>query len=159
MILETSRLVLRPMTMADAPALFAILGDAEAMEFWGRPPLPRLATVEAQMADELAAMQALGTVSTGARLQGMARRTDAASDAVPVELKAVDARWPLYGQFRLEGGRRAQGLQLQAERQLSDERKPDEQRPGGEPPAHRCRHPRCDLLRPLLDPSPLPAPS
>ncbi len=61
----------------------------------------------AAAADELAAMQALGTVSTGARLQGMARRTDAASDAVPVELKAVDARWPLYGQFRLEGGRRA----------------------------------------------------
>ena len=60
MILETSRLVLRPMTMTDAPALFAILGDAEAMEFWGRPPLPRLATVEAQMADELAAMRAGG---------------------------------------------------------------------------------------------------
>ena len=57
MILKTDRLMLRPMTMADAPALFAILGDAEAMEFWGRPPLPRLATVEAQMADELAAMQ------------------------------------------------------------------------------------------------------
>ena len=58
-------------------------------------------------ADELAAMQALGTVSTGARLQAMARRADTSENAVPVELKAVDARWPLYGQFRIEGGRQA----------------------------------------------------
>ncbi|KPF78242.1 ABC transporter permease [Novosphingobium sp. AAP93] len=53
-------------------------------------------------ADELAAMQALGTVSQGTRLQAMARRGD---DAAPVELKAVDARWPLYGQFKVNGGR------------------------------------------------------
>src|ERR1700743_1047155 len=58
MSLKTARLVLRPMVMADAPSLFAILGDAETMAFWNRPPLPRLATVEAQMADELAAMAA-----------------------------------------------------------------------------------------------------
>jgi ribosomal-protein-alanine N-acetyltransferase len=58
MILRTARLLLRPMARADAPALFAILGDAEAMRFWDRPPLPRLATVEAQMEDELAAMAA-----------------------------------------------------------------------------------------------------
>jgi len=57
-------------------------------------------------ADEMAAMRALGTVSKGARLQAMAR-TGASGDAVPVELKAVDARWPLYGQFRVEGGRAA----------------------------------------------------
>jgi len=63
-------------------------------------------------AKELSAMRALGTVSAGARLQAMARtvgapRSNASSDAVPVELKAVDARWPLFGQFRLEGGRAA----------------------------------------------------
>ena len=56
--LTTARLVLRPMILADAPALFAILGDPEAMAFWDRPPLPRLATMEAQMEDELAAMAA-----------------------------------------------------------------------------------------------------
>ena len=58
MILKTERLVLRPLAMADAPALFAILGDPAAMEFWDRPPLPRIATVEALLADELAAMAA-----------------------------------------------------------------------------------------------------
>src|SRR5690606_22513866 len=57
-ILFTTRLTLRPLQAADAPALFAILGDGAAMAFWDRPPLPRLATVEAQLADELAAMAA-----------------------------------------------------------------------------------------------------
>ena len=58
-------------------------------------------------ADELAAMRRLGAVSHGVRLQAMARRAESADDAVPVELKAVDARWPLYGAFTLEGGRKA----------------------------------------------------
>ncbi len=44
------------MAARDAPALFTILGDEEAMAFWHRPRLPRLATVEALLADELAAM-------------------------------------------------------------------------------------------------------
>lgn len=61
----------------------------------------------AAAADELAAMRAMGRVSAGVRLQAMARRADDTGDAVPVELKAVDARWPLYGQFRIEGGRKA----------------------------------------------------
>lgn len=56
-------------------------------------------------ADELAAIRALGAVSQGTRLQAMARRADSADDAAPVELKAVDAKWPLYGQFKVDGGR------------------------------------------------------
>lgn len=60
MILQTARLTLRPLQMGDAASLFAILGDAQAMRFWHRPPLPRLATVQAQLADELAAMAAGG---------------------------------------------------------------------------------------------------
>jgi ribosomal-protein-alanine N-acetyltransferase len=62
MILTTERLVLRPMEAGDAPGLFAILGDPDAMAFWDRAALPRLATMEAQMADELAAMAAGGFV-------------------------------------------------------------------------------------------------
>ncbi len=58
-------------------------------------------------ADELAEMRRLGAVSQGVRLQAMARRAESTDDAVPVELKAVDARWPLYGAFTVDGGRRA----------------------------------------------------
>ncbi len=57
--------------------------------------------------EEITAMHALGTVSQGARLQAMARRADSSEDAVPVAIKSVDARWPLYGQFRVDGGRAA----------------------------------------------------
>ena len=62
MILKTDRLTLRAMAEGDAPALFAILGDPAAMAFWDRAALPRQTTVEAQMADELAAMAAGGFV-------------------------------------------------------------------------------------------------
>ncbi|MDT0574833.1 FtsX-like permease family protein [Croceicoccus sp. F390] len=48
-------------------------------------------------ADELAAMAALGQVSSGMRLQAIAVAGDRTA---PVQLKSVDARWPLYGQFR-----------------------------------------------------------
>ncbi len=58
MILSTQRLVLRPMTGADAPCLFAILGDPEAMRFWDRPPIRRLAVVEEMVGEQLAAMAA-----------------------------------------------------------------------------------------------------
>ncbi|RQW43260.1 FtsX-like permease family protein, partial [Novosphingobium sp. LASN5T] len=56
---------------------------------------------------EMAAMRALGTVSAGTRLQAMARLPQGDDVAVPVELKAVDARWPLYGALTLENGRKA----------------------------------------------------
>ena len=56
--LTTARLILKPQTMADAPALFAILGDAEAMRFWNRPAVARLAVVEETVREQQAAMAA-----------------------------------------------------------------------------------------------------
>jgi RimJ/RimL family protein N-acetyltransferase len=56
--LATRRLMLRPMTADDAPALFAILGDTEAMRFWDRPPLARLAVAEDMVAEQLGWMAA-----------------------------------------------------------------------------------------------------
>ena len=46
MILTTERLVLRPQETSDSVALFAILGDPQAMRFWSRPAVPRLAVVD-----------------------------------------------------------------------------------------------------------------
>jgi RimJ/RimL family protein N-acetyltransferase len=56
--LITERLALRPVREGDGGALFALLGDPIAMEFWDRDPLPRLGTAEALLADELAAAAA-----------------------------------------------------------------------------------------------------
>ena len=53
-------------------------------------------------ADEKAALEEYGTISGGTRLQAMATVPDSAA---PVELKAVDARWPLYGTLTLADGR------------------------------------------------------
>ena len=55
-------------------------------------------------AAETAAFAAAGQVSGGMRLQAMARAGDLAA---PIELKAVDAKWPLVGQFKLKDGRSA----------------------------------------------------
>jgi len=68
-------------------------GDIEAT-VWQR--LPNQA--------ELSAFAGLGAVSQGTRLQAMAT---AGNVAVPVELKAVDAAWPLTGRFLLADGRSA----------------------------------------------------
>lgn len=57
MILETERLCLRPLRSEDAPALFAILGDAEAMRYWDRPAIARAATAAEIVASQLAATQ------------------------------------------------------------------------------------------------------
>ncbi|MEN2785299.1 ABC transporter permease [Sphingomonas qilianensis] len=54
-------------------------------------------------ADERAAMAALGTVSETASMQATAVGGSAAEPLiVPIELKAVDARYPLYGQLTLQ---------------------------------------------------------
>ncbi len=54
-------------------------------------------------ADERAALARYGTVSGGFRLQAMASTPD---NAAPVELKAVDTLWPLYGTLTLADGRK-----------------------------------------------------
>jgi len=56
MILKTDRLVLRPQALADAPDLFAILSDPEAMRFWNRPAILRLAVAEELVREQQAAM-------------------------------------------------------------------------------------------------------
>ena len=55
MILTTTRLTLRPQEQGDAAALFAILGNRQAMRFWNRPPLSYLAIAEALIAEQQAA--------------------------------------------------------------------------------------------------------
>ncbi len=54
--------------------------------------------------EERRALANNGLLSEGVRLQAMARSGDT---AVPVELKAVDAAYPLYGALTLKDGRRA----------------------------------------------------
>jgi ribosomal-protein-alanine N-acetyltransferase len=56
MILTTERLVLRPQKTQDSLDLFTILGDPQAMRFWGRPPITRLAVVDELIAEQQAAM-------------------------------------------------------------------------------------------------------
>lgn len=52
---------------------------------------------------ELAALEEYGTVSGGTRLQAMARVGDATA---PIELKAIDDKWPLFGALTLQDGRK-----------------------------------------------------
>ena len=59
-------------------------------------------------AEERAAMARLGPLSETIRMQSMAiRDTPQGARTVPVELKAVDAPYPLYGALTLSGGRTA----------------------------------------------------
>ncbi|KEO91993.1 ABC transporter permease [Erythrobacter longus] len=51
--------------------------------------------------EEQASLGEFGTLSGGYRLQAMANTDDAAA---PVELKAVDGKWPLFGSFTLADG-------------------------------------------------------
>ncbi len=57
-------------------------------------------------ADERAAMARLGTVSETVRMQAMAVR---GTNSVPIELKGVDAVYPLYGALALNDGTAAKG--------------------------------------------------
>jgi len=68
-----------------------ILGGDLEIEVWQRALDP----------DEIAYLETYGAVSRGYRLQAMA---SSASTAVPVELKAVEANWPMVGELLVEGG-------------------------------------------------------
>jgi len=56
MILKTTRTTLRPQQQGDAEALFTILNDPEAMRFWSRPPITRLAVVNELLREQQSAM-------------------------------------------------------------------------------------------------------
>ncbi|MEP5727189.1 MAG: ABC transporter permease, partial [Erythrobacter sp.] len=51
--------------------------------------------------EERKALSKYGEISGGFRLQAMATTSD---NAAPIELKAVDAKWPLYGDLTLVDG-------------------------------------------------------
>lgn len=69
-----------------------LLGGDLEVEVWQRGLRP----------DEVKALGQYGTISSGYRMQAMANTPDAAA---PVELKAVDAKWPMFGRLLLADGR------------------------------------------------------
>jgi putative ABC transport system permease protein len=69
-----------------------LLGGDLEVEVWQRDLRP----------DERTAIAEYGEVSSGYRLQAMASTPDAAA---PIELKAVDAKWPMFGTLTLTDGR------------------------------------------------------
>ena len=69
-----------------------LLGGDLEIEVWQRDLLP----------EEKAALAEYGRISGGTRLQAMAT---AGANAAPIELKAVDDAWPLYGALTLADGR------------------------------------------------------
>ncbi|MDE1918539.1 MAG: FtsX-like permease family protein [Sphingomonadales bacterium] len=69
------------------------LGGDVQLTLWQRDLSPQ----------ERAALARFGRISGGTRMQAMA--TGANSVAAPIELKAVDANWPLVGRLTLVGGR------------------------------------------------------
>jgi len=69
-----------------------LLGGDLEVEVWQRDLAP----------DQRAALEEYGEVSSGFRLQAMASTPAAAA---PIELKAVDARWPMFGALVLADGR------------------------------------------------------
>jgi putative ABC transport system permease protein len=70
-----------------------LLGGDLEVEVWQRDLRP----------EEVEALGAYGEVSSGYRMQAMASTPEAAA---PVELKAVDAKWPMFGRLELADGRR-----------------------------------------------------
>lgn len=58
LILQTPRLLLRPLCAADAPGLFNIFSDAAVMRYWSTPPWPTIDEAHALIARDLKAMPA-----------------------------------------------------------------------------------------------------
>ncbi len=71
-----------------------ILGGDLEVEVWQR----------ALNGEETAFLERYGTLSRGYRMQAMA---STASAATPIELKAIDSNWPMYGALTLRDGRAA----------------------------------------------------
>jgi putative ABC transport system permease protein len=69
-----------------------LLGGDIEVEVWQRDLRP----------DERKVLEGFGTISSGYRMQAMASTPEAAA---PIELKAVDAKWPLFGRLLLADGR------------------------------------------------------
>ncbi len=69
-----------------------LLGGDLEVEVWQRTLRP----------EEVKALSAYGTISSGYRMQAMASTPEAAA---PIELKAVDAKWPMFGRLMLADGR------------------------------------------------------
>jgi [ribosomal protein S5]-alanine N-acetyltransferase len=57
-ILRTSRLLLRPLSPQDAPAMFAMMRDPETMRFWDWPAFTDTETVDDIVAAQIADMDA-----------------------------------------------------------------------------------------------------
>lgn len=70
-----------------------ILGGDVQIEVWQRPASPA----------ERTELEKFGQVSGGVRLQAMA---SSGQTVVPIELKAVDGKWPLVGRLTLTDGRK-----------------------------------------------------
>ncbi len=79
--LATARLVLRPLVVEDAEALFPVLADPEVMHWWSRAPLATLDETRTYLARDTAPWRswaitlaggehALGWVSAGEKRQG-----------------------------------------------------------------------------------------
>ncbi len=69
-----------------------LLGGDLQVEVWQRDLLP----------EERKVLGEYGTISSGYRMQAMASTPEAAA---PIELKAVDAKWPMFGTLVLDDGR------------------------------------------------------
>jgi len=70
--LETDRLILREILAADAPALFAIHGDADAMRWFGTDPMVDLQQAE-QLVETFAAWRQMPNPGTR---WGIQRKSD-----------------------------------------------------------------------------------
>lgn len=111
--LETPRLILRAMTLEDAPALHAVLGDEETMRWY-----PRGFTREE--VDEWIARQ-IARYPTGTGLLGVVLRESGQliGDCGPV-WQTVDAGPELEIGYHLHRGQRNQGYATEAARSVRD---------------------------------------
>jgi len=108
--LETARLRLRELSAADAPAILAIHGDAEAMPYFGSDPLTELAQAEA-LIERFAALRALANPGLRWGLE------DKASGALigSCGLFAWNRDWAKCATgYELARGARGQGLMREA---------------------------------------------